>query len=1282
MPSDRSRTSDDLRQHYQAVVTQQGRVILDRDFNALQGIVDGRITADARDEIGPCGTPDNGFAISLPTDFSHPAVSVSFSRPNPWDFLISPGTMYVGGQRVVLEAPRPSQPAWSYFHQPDWLAPDDPTGFGSVSFSTPGHESVYLRVFEQEVGAVEDPDLLDVALGGPDTTQRVRLMKRIERLAVNGTDCASALTEVQADWLAQGFAFDPATMRLIPQVKLQVSFAAATTAVNPCDPVTQGGYLGAENQLVRLQITDSVTNGQARLLWGYDNASFLYRVSVQPDGKTLLLNQTPVDAFHSPKPGQVVEVLRTVALLDSTPPVVGATGQVSITRCIANATGQVATVEAFNNGETLVLTTPLPSAYLTDSNQLFLRVWQGLQTFDPLANQPIVLKDPTSQSSPGVQVTVTSPGIGASLPVGAFWMFALRPSTPQAVYPQRFLVEPQPPDGPRQWLCPLAVIEWQQATSGSIPVSISAPSAVHDCRQSFENLVTLSMRQSGGCCTLTVFPSDAPKLQTLLDQAVIGGRQVTICFTPGTYSLPQPLRLISAHSHLTLEACQGDVILQADPNANAAQFAGGLVVMVGADNVTFQGLTIVPTSVPLTTTLDKLNVMVLVGLRSANCVFLTLANCNVQFPALVVSPNEFVFGAGMFLAGDCTGLTVRNCQFGSQIPLTSTYVPANQPVNPSGIAAGKDGKIWFTVQGPPAKVGMIDPKTHQISLFPIPTPGSFPQGLVAAPDGSLWFIETQPMQIARFNPTTHQVDEFPFQGNLLDLTIDRSGNVWMRNTSGNTVVTINATTHVISAYSPVTAGSSPQGIAIGPDGNVWFTETSGKIGMINPSTFTISEFAIPTANVGPGKIVAGPNINLYFLETLGNKIGSINTNTKQVVEVATPTTPSFPSDLVVGPDGNIWFVEGEGKLGMLNITTQQITEFTPTANSFPNTIVRAPDGNLWFFETGTPNRIGSINPGTKQISEILVPTANSGLGGLMTGPDGNLWFYESYSGQIATVNLQTRTISEFPIFASAPSVVAISGIIALPNIGIGRVRIIRDIPFMDEVSIRDNRFSNLTLPVFVEAALGSCRLQNNTVIGCFSGFSLQTSGSAQTANLSEALTFSEIQLTTNLGVTYELPDGFHRIFHTSAPRLSLIVSNNSIGTQPSDPSTYSTAAVLIAAYRTPRSDASVVISANDVNARTPMLNHFGATAIPTVVVGTNVAATLTGNVFVNVTPNNNHIDNGQSFCLVIVLDSTGSTAGLSVTGNVLVGKSNLPSLVRTDAAAPLNTWTPFNSTNG
>jgi hypothetical protein len=223
--------------------------------------------------------------------------------------------MYVGGQRAVFPAADPGQQpfTYSYFDQPDLIHPFDPSD-GSPAV-IPQQEFIYLHLFEQEVSAVEDPDLKDVALGGPDSTQRLRLMRRVERLSSEAGDCASALDQARGAWLKRGLLFDSPTMRLLPLAALQVSFNPSNTSSDPCDPVATGGYLGAENQLVRVQISDAgLADGQARLLWGYDNASFIYRVTINPDDKTLQLNQSPVDAFHSPKAGQVVEVLRTAAV--------------------------------------------------------------------------------------------------------------------------------------------------------------------------------------------------------------------------------------------------------------------------------------------------------------------------------------------------------------------------------------------------------------------------------------------------------------------------------------------------------------------------------------------------------------------------------------------------------------------------------------------------------------------------------------------------------------------------------------------------------------------------------------------------------------------------------------------------------------------------------------------------------------------------------------------------------------------------------------------------------
>lgn len=76
---------------------------------------------------------------------------------------------------------------------------------------------------------------------------------------------------------------------------------------------------------------------------------------------------------------------------------------------------------------------------------------------------------------------------------GVFWVFAVRPTTPQEIYPHRYLAAPQPPEGPRMWGYPLAVLQWERET-----LAVTA-----DCRQPFDNLVELTKHQNG-CCEFTV----------------------------------------------------------------------------------------------------------------------------------------------------------------------------------------------------------------------------------------------------------------------------------------------------------------------------------------------------------------------------------------------------------------------------------------------------------------------------------------------------------------------------------------------------------------------------------------------------------------------------------------------------------------------------------------------------------------------------------------------------------------------------------------------------------
>jgi Family of unknown function (DUF6519) len=721
MPSDKSRSSHDIRYNYSGVVTQQGRVILDRDFNALQQIVNGEIEAGALDIIGPCGTPDNGFAVSLaasgqtsPPLWSPPA-PLSPPGVEPFDFLVSPGTMYLGGERAVLPTVRQNGEiaTYSYFDQPDWINPTNP--FGSDKFSNFSRalrfEAVYLHVVEQEVSAAEDPDLLDVALGGPDTTQRLRLMRYIRRQSTPDNTCADAFTDVVNGFGVRGLTFDAASMRLLPAAKLQVSFTETQAVSDPCDPTASGGYLGEDNQLIRVQI---VTPGSAAspvqqptLAWGYDNASFIYRVAKLPAGatanvSTLQLGSNPVDAFHTPIQGQLVEVLRTTAVLESEPDQTAAPGsQSTIVRCVAEPIGKFFTLARpyDPSTQTVVLNGTLPSEYAIDPNPLFMRVWQGQVAFDPTGGTPAQLTDLTNQGMPpGLQVAITvAPGSGAPVaaPVGAYWMIAVRPSTPQGVYPEQLLVTPQPPDGPRQWICPLAVIDWTGATA-----SPSGQPVVTDCRQTFDNLVDLSKR-GAGCCRVSVSPNNlgaGKTLQSVIDQAVGVTQGVTVCLNPGVYIFDQPLRLSAQHSRLTLEACGGKVVFEPAQAHDPATFSDGLIVVEGAAGVTLRGIDIqMPSALMPAAAADQTGKLAtagtasnllasitstvsMIGLNVVNSPSLTVEDCDflIGKPSLGSAASS-IFAAQIFLRGNCPALAIHRCTFSSDLPPSFTLLQGATP---------------------------------------------------------------------------------------------------------------------------------------------------------------------------------------------------------------------------------------------------------------------------------------------------------------------------------------------------------------------------------------------------------------------------------------------------------------------------------------------------------------------------------------------------------------------------------------------------------------------------
>lgn len=701
MSSDRSRLSDRPRHLYAGIVAQQGRVLLDRDVNDLQAIVLSRLATDVRDIVGPSGTPDDGFRISPPNSapspgFWSPPEPATSSPPDDLgsgdDFLIGAGSMYLGGHRVEFPPRQDGQAvSYTYLDQPDWPVPDPIVG-------DLAHELVYLDAVLQEVSAVEDPDLLEVALGGPDTSQRLRFLPRVKRETVDASDCATAWEQAIGKWTAQGRAFDPTTMRLSPAAKLRVTFTEDASTGDPCDPTATGGYLGADNQLIRAQVS-APAGAAPTLVWGYDNASFIYRItSVSPDGTTLTLASDPPDAFHTPQAGQIVEILTTGSVIAAEPDETDPTGVKQIVRVAAETVGEFHDLAQpygpITQGDPtsyIVLSEPVGAEIAASALPLFVRVWQAQL---PLTiGAPVTLFDPNTQISTGLEVTLSGAN---ALADGAYWQIAARPSTPQAVYPEDLLTAPRAADGPFRLVCPVAVIDWTAQGGPSIT----------DCRNTFDNLVNLSRRRPG-CCTVSISPRDVTAttgLQALIDRAAAAAERVTVCLAAGFYPQATPLRLGPAHAGIIIESCGGPAVLQVDTAADANAFIEGLITIAGVAGVSLVGLTLNPPSAAaigafnrllvdqLANATDRtqatsllLNPRIAFGVHAFDAPGLTVERCTIAFSEDAALVKDDLLGAAIFLQGDCRGFRALDNTFGSTLAptytgITATPIPGDFPL--------------------------------------------------------------------------------------------------------------------------------------------------------------------------------------------------------------------------------------------------------------------------------------------------------------------------------------------------------------------------------------------------------------------------------------------------------------------------------------------------------------------------------------------------------------------------------------------------------------------------
>ncbi|MBX3252198.1 MAG: hypothetical protein KF901_33800, partial [Myxococcales bacterium] len=488
---------------YSGARMQQGRVLLDADFNEHATLMAEDHREGLVDLIGPVGSSDEGFSLDLRVGEVVPTRALRFGEGpevSVLDVGLRPGSLYLGGQRLTLAE---RELAWA---QRDFLSMRE----GDAPLADSGRFFAWIETREQVVSAHEDGEIVETALGGPDTTTRVRRLRRVRFAALpEGAElgCEAAREAIEH---ALGGTLDPRSHEVRSSARLQISFEgdASDDACAPCTPSASGRYLGAENQTIRVMLT-----GPSSYVWGFDAAAPLYRVEV--DGDALRLITPPRDEHHAPRVGAVVELLGRGALLENGELTADVRGV--LTRVSSPLSEGRFSIEDPAALDALVRAWPdaHPDASRLGGGTFFARFWHRDE------GEGVEIPTGAGHALGQTGIVPTFSGEGRA---GDQWLLSVRPADPEQVVPWSLLREPTPPSGERVWAAPLGAFEVDE--EGRV-------TALVDCRPRFRPLT-----EQRGCCTVTVGDGvrsvgDFRSIQAAIDALPAEGGRV--CVRPGTY---------------------------------------------------------------------------------------------------------------------------------------------------------------------------------------------------------------------------------------------------------------------------------------------------------------------------------------------------------------------------------------------------------------------------------------------------------------------------------------------------------------------------------------------------------------------------------------------------------------------------------------------------------------------------------------------------------------------------------------------------------------------------
>lgn len=491
---------------YTGVLHQQGRVLLDRDWNAAQQI-DARLrTAAAADTFGP-----NVLAVPAAQADAFKVVSAKTDGTIVQIELLA-GRAWAAGLPVSLSAP--TKLLATYLEPP--LAP----ATSPASIAAGVRDAVLLEVWEETVNGFQQPaDLIEPALGGPDTTERLRAfaVARLLRLGPD-EDCGAVARLVDG-----------------PKGRLTVSPAPVLAISGDCPLEAGGGYTGLEHYLYRIEVAEPA-GGEARFKWSQFNGGLvgrgIFTAGVAPGTGSVAVTANVQQIDLCGLSSFYLEALQFDAAL--------------------GAWRIVFSADAVRTSDGLLGLSNIQGAWPALAPATgFFRLWNGIhRVADFPAGSPIELKD-------GIRLEFEAPVSGnTNYRPGDYWSFPVRASG--AAFAAPIWPTNTPPHGVVFRRVALAEIMWNAALSATFDAG-----EIEDCRKIFRPLTNQKI-----CCTYNVGDGvtsfgDFNSIEEALRHLPASGGE--ICLMPG---LHHTNAVIQGREHVRIGGC--GVRTKVTPRADGA----------------------------------------------------------------------------------------------------------------------------------------------------------------------------------------------------------------------------------------------------------------------------------------------------------------------------------------------------------------------------------------------------------------------------------------------------------------------------------------------------------------------------------------------------------------------------------------------------------------------------------------------------------------------------------------------------------------------------------------